>query len=203
MVLLLKSHLRISNKKKKIIDNYNSSAPFYDKRYRLIQEEKYTKAFKKHIIKGKRILDAGCGTGLLFDFFFEAGAFTKSLSCYYVAIDISLNMLTEFKSKLLKLKDKTRVSLVLSDIENLPFRENIFNLIFSFTSFQNLPEYREGFQEIFRVALKDGDLKFSMLKKKLELTTLINFLKPYLTNFEITNEEPLEDIIIQGKISKP
>ena len=200
---MLKNHLRISNKKKKIIGDYNSSAPFYDKRYRLIQEEKYTKAFDKHFIKGKRILDAGCGTGLLFDFFLKFGLFKRSLSCNYVAIDISQKMLTEFKSKLSKLKNSPNVSLILSDIENLPFRENSFNLIFSFTSFQNLPNYREGFQEISRVALKDSDLKFSILKKKLELTTFINMIKPYLKNFEIINEELLEDIIIQGKISKP
>ena len=101
------------------------------------------------------------------------------------------------------MKNSPNVSLILSDIENLPFRENSFNLIFSFTSFQNLPNYREGFQEISRVALKDSDLKFSILKKKLELTTFINMIKPYLKNFEIINEELLEDIIIQGKISKP
>lgn len=167
-----------------------------------MQEEKYTKALDKLIIEGKRILDAGCGTGLLFEFFLKSDVFKKSLSCYYVAIDISQKMLTEFKARLLKLKNKTIVSLILSDIENLPFRENIFNLIFSFTSFQNLPDHIEGFQEIFRVALKDSDLKFSMLKKNLEVTPLINFLKSYLKNFEITNEESLEDIIIQGKISK-
>ena len=75
-------------------------------------------------------------------------------------------------------------------------------LIFSFTSFQNLPDCNQGIQELVRVALKYGDLKFSILKKNRELTTLINLLKPYLKNLEIYNEEFLEDIIIQGKISK-
>jgi len=198
----LKNQLRNSNKKKKIIGNYNSSAPFYDKRYRLIQEEKYLKTLDNFFIKGKKILDAGCGTGLLFEFILKSGVIQNELRCHYVAIDISLKMLTEFKSKLLKLKEKPKVSLILSDIENLPFRDNSFNLIFSFTSFQNLPSYIEGFHEICRVSLEGGDLKFSILRKKLELPTLISILKPYLEEFEITNEEPLEDIIIQGKISK-
>lgn len=203
MVLLLTNYLRTSNKKKKIIGNYNSSAPFYDKRYRLIQEEKYLKTLDNLFLKGKRILDAGCGTGLLFEFILKSGVFKRSISCHYVGLDISKKMLTEFKVKLLKSKIKANVFLILSDIENLPFRENIFNAIFSFTSFQNLPNYREGFQEIFRVALKYSDLKLSILKKKLEVTTLSTFLNPYLTDLEITNEERLEDIIIQGKISKP
>ena len=198
----MKNQLRNSNKKKKIIGNYNSSAPFYDKRYRLIQEEKYLKTLDNLFIKGKKILDAGCGTGLLFEFILKSGVIQNELRCHYVAIDISLKMLTEFKSKLLKLKEKPKVFLILSDIENLPFRDNSFNLIFSFTSFQNLPSHTEGFHEICRVGLEGGDLKFSILRKKLELPTLISILKPYLEEFEITNEEPLEDIIIQGKISK-
>lgn len=198
----MKNQLRNSNKKKKIIGNYNSSAPFYDKRYRLIQEEKYLKTLDNFFIKGKKVLDAGCGTGLLFEFILKSDVIQNELRCHYVAIDISLKMLTEFKSKLLKLKEKPNVSLILSDIENLPFRDNSFNLIFSFTSFQNLPSYIEGFHEICRVGLEGGDLKFSILRKKLELPTLISILKPYLEEFEITNEEPLEDIIIQGKISK-
>lgn len=203
MVLFLKNDLRISNKKTRIIGDYNSSAPFYDKRYRAIQEGKYAEALDKHFIKGKRILDAGCGTGLLFEFIIKSGVLKRSITCHYVAVDISKKMLTKFQSKLVKLRYNANISLILSDMENLPFRENSFNVIFSFTSFQNLPSYREGFQEIFRVALKDSDLKLSILKKKLELSTLINLLKPCLKDIEITNEELLEDIIIQGKISKP
>jgi hypothetical protein len=90
----------------------------------------------------------------------------------------------------------------LSDIEHLPFRNNIFNQIFSFTSFQNLPRNHKGFQEIIRVASIISDLKFSILKKKLKLDNLLDFLKPNVKDLEIFNIEFLEDIIIQGKISK-
>jgi len=198
----LKRHFRSSNKKKKIIENYNLSAYFYDKRYKEIQEKKYNKVLNIYQLKEKKVLDVGCGTGLLIEFILNSESYNGNLKCNFVAIDISWNMLLEFKSKLFRLKDKANISLMLSDIENLPFRDNIFNLIFSFTSFQNLPGTYEGFQELFRVALISSDLKFSILKKKLELGALIDFLKPNVKDLEIINEESLEDIIIQGIISK-
>lgn len=198
----MKRHFRTSNKKKKIIENYNLSAYFYDKRYKEIQEKKYNKVLNNYQLKEKKVLDVGCGTGLLIEFILNSGIYNGNLKCNFVAIDISWNMLLEFKSKLFRLKDKTNISLMLSDIENLPFRDNIFNLIFSFTSFQNLPGTYEGIQELFRVALINSDLKFSILKKKLDLDALIDFLKPNVKDLEIISEEFLEDIIIQGIISK-
>ena len=41
MVLKVGKIFKFLNKKKEIIDNYDASADFYDKRYRVIQEEKY------------------------------------------------------------------------------------------------------------------------------------------------------------------
>ena len=48
----------------------------------------------------------------------------------------------------------------------------------------------------------NSDLKFSILKKKLDLNALIDFLEPYVEDLELINKAFLEDIIIQGVISK-
>ncbi len=50
------------NKKKEIIDNYDASADFYDKRYRAIQGEKYDIILNNYDLNEKTIIDIGCGT---------------------------------------------------------------------------------------------------------------------------------------------
>ncbi len=150
------------------------------------------------------ILDAGCGTGLLFDYLLNLLERKFDANYHYVAIDISNNMLKEFQ---LKLDQKTisirkKVNLILSDLENLPIRENIFNSVFSFTSFQNLPDIFKGLSESFRV-IKDGaDVYFSILKKKLNLEKVNFRLQTSLKNMKTINQEFLEDIIFIGKALK-
>ncbi len=187
-----------NNKKKRIIEKYNSTAYFYDKRYATIQEMKYEIVLKDYNLNGKIILDMGCGTGLLFEYLINSLIYHRIIRYIYIGIDISWSMLLEFKSKVSQIGLSNPV-LILADIENLPFRDKTFNSIFSLTSFQNLPYIKEGIRESFRVCQKNGEIKLSILKKKLDLTTLINLLKSKIKNSEIINIENLEDYIIIGK----
>ena len=191
-------------KKQEIIKNYDLTSDFYDKRYVKIQYEKYNLVFQNFELTNKIILDAGCGTGLLFDYFLNFFERKFIVNYHYVAIDISNNMLKEFKSKLEQKVEsiRTKVNLILSDLENLPIRENIFDSIYSFTSFQNLPDIFKGLSESFRV-IKDGaDVYFSILKKKLNMEQVNLRLQTSLKNMKIINQEFLEDIIFMGKALK-
>jgi demethylmenaquinone methyltransferase/2-methoxy-6-polyprenyl-1,4-benzoquinol methylase len=199
----LEESLKNHDKKKRIIDKYNSTSYFYDKRYRAIQSEKYEIVFNNYRANGKNILDMGCGTGLLFEYITKLILNKGVIRCNYVAVDISWNMLLEFRSKVINLENrKNSLNLILSDIECLPFRENTFYSIFSLTAFQNLPSIENGIEELYRVCKHNADFKFSILKKKLELEKLIEILKPKIEDLDIIKKEDLEDIVIQGKISK-
>ena len=104
----------------------------------------------------------------------------------YIAVDISWNMLLKFKSKIISPNySKNPPNLILSDIEYLPFRDNIFYSIFSLTSFQNLPYIKNGIKESFRVSKNNADFKFSILKKELELKSLLKILKPKIKDLLI------------------
>lgn len=201
MVIFLKKRRENQNKKKEIIIKYNSTSDFYERRYKEIQYNKYKIVLKSYTVGGKIILDAGCGTGLLYDFIIKSLEQIKTAFYSYIAIDISINMLKIFKSKNFN-KDKkigNKINLILSDLENLPIRSNIFNSVFSLTSLQNLPHIIDGVKEMLRVVKDDADIKFSILKKNLDLNKLISILKSKIFELQILNKEIVEDVIIQGK----
>ena len=188
-------------KKQEIIKNYNLTSHFYDQRYSQIQTEKFEILLNNLELNQKKILDAGCGTGLLLEFINSLKQ-NSTVNYHYIGMDITLNMLKEFQSKPLTKKMQWKVNLILADIESLPFRENIFDIIFSITSFQNLPNLTKGIKETLRVGQDKGEVRFSIFKKKLKIEQLNTLLKSLFTNLKLIQEEFLEDIIFMGKILK-
>ncbi|MFX1409209.1 MAG: class I SAM-dependent methyltransferase [Promethearchaeota archaeon] len=194
---------KTTDKKKKIISNYNKTAYFYDNRYREIQEQKYKVILNKNYrLKSKVILDVGCGTGLFLEFIIELKGQSNYIPFIYVGTDISWKMLKIFRIKFQKLKLKSEFNLVLADVENIPFRDDIFHSIFSLTSFQNLPNIDKAVKNLYRVGQNEADITISILKKKSNLTELKNLLNPILESLTSINKEDLEDFIIQGKLLK-
>ena len=128
---------------KNVVKKYDRTASFYNQRYREIQENKYKKMIN-FPLKGK-ILDMGCGTGLLYDFLEYDN---------YIGADLSLEMLKkgDFANK------------ILADCEFLPFKDCVFDFIFSFTVLQNLLSYRM-ISEAYRVLKRDGIFVLTTLKK--------------------------------------
>ena len=114
----------------------------------------------------------------------------EEIKLHYVGVDISLNMILEFKSKSFSSKfgDNTP-NLILSDIDYLPFRDNIFSSILALTSFQNLPHTKEAIKESFRVGKNNAELKFSILRKNLDLNSVLSSFKADIKELIITNNE--------------
>lgn len=187
-------------KKKNIIEKYNSSFEHYDDRYRIIQLKKYKFAFKGANFQSKLVLDAGCGTGLLYTHLSKHLSKLKYSRTNFICLDISLNMLKKIKIKEEFKKEKANLSLILSDLENLPFREKFFDLIVSVTSLQNLPDIFQGVSELIRISKRGTEFYLSILKKDTRLKKVISKFKPYFNDFMMINNEELEDSIIQGKL---
>ncbi len=188
------------DKKKKIIESYNSSSEYYDDRYRSLQLEKFELAFKGVNFQSKLILDAGCGTGLLYTHISKKFSNSKKTQSHYICLDISFNMVKKVKIKEEFKEEMPHINLILSDMENLPFREKIFDVIVSLTSLQNLPNIFQGILELMRVSKRKTEFYLSILKKDARLEEVISKFKPYVDDFTIINNEELEDLIIQGKM---
>ena len=191
-----------SEKKKNIIAKYNSTSRFYDDRYRNIQNSKFKLLLKNFKFDDKIILDAGCGTGLLFEFFLRCNQQIYDEKLRYIGLDISLKMLKQFLYKINKRSSIKRVNLILGDIENLPFREEKIHQIFAVTSFQNLHNIEKGLKELIRVGQHGTSLNLSILGKNLNLDSIYSCLKSETANLNLITLEKVEDVIIQGNLLK-
>jgi len=147
-------------------------------------------------------LDAGCGTGLLFEFFLRFNQRMLNRKLRYIGLDISWKMLKQFLYKINNRSSIKRVNLILGDIENLPFREEKIHQIFAVTSFQNLYNIEKGLKELIRVGQHGTSLNLSILGKNLNLDSIYSCLKSETANLNLITLEKVEDVIIQGNLLK-
>ena len=181
-------------KKKEIMDSYNSESynEIYDRRYKSIQFEKFEPFYNFLSEDPLILLDYGCGTGLLWNFYNSKYQINnQSEKIRFISIDISKGMLNIFKNKLnlannfpkMHYKD---VNLVCCDGEHLPFRSNHFKYIYAITSLQNLPDVDLGLKEINRVKKKGAIIAISYLRKKISKDLLEKKLIKSFEGFQIT-----------------
>lgn len=123
----------------KAIENriyYDAIARGYDELYGNEQRRKYQIGLK--VLKPqRRVLDIGCGTGLLME---------ELEDVFYIGIDISLGMLERARER----KTKLLADVIRADARSLPFRSNSFNTCYSFTVLQNLSSRETFYSEIRR-----------------------------------------------------
>ena len=166
-----------------------------------IQFQKYEFTLKNYDFRGKIIFDGGCGTGLLLEFLINTLPQDSLNNFKIVGLDISLNMLKEFRKKLeskFYIYQK-KIHIILSDLEHLPLRKKMFNLSFLFTSLQNLTNIYIGIDETSRIVKMDGESLFSILKKNHNLDQIHFYLRSKLYNIKRIENPDLEDTIFYGK----
>jgi ubiquinone/menaquinone biosynthesis C-methylase UbiE len=189
-------------KKREIISKYDSTSTFYNERYAEIQNGKYNYFLKPPEINRKRVLDAGCGSGLLIAKFYNIIKTSKNNRFLYVGIDISLNMLKLAKNLIRTFEKSGKYQLIHADLENLPIRGDIFQSIFSITSLQNLYDIKKGLFEINRTAKNGAYLNISILNKQLDRSKFITILESYCLISMVEDPENIEDLFIKGRIIK-
>ena len=127
-------------------EGYARYATTYDK------QEKYWDSFEKNNLKpyiqdakGKKVLDAGAGTGRLSVRLLDAGA-------KVTALDISPEMLAILKTK------NSDIETVEGDLENMPLSDDTFDMVFSSLALVHLKKIEPFLDECYRVLKDDGKL---------------------------------------------
>lgn len=129
--------------------------PLLDSNFRrkLQPPEKLIK--RSGIKEGMRILEVGCGSGAFTTFAARAGGIKGEV----YALDIQPKMLVQLKKKLSRPenRDIKNIKLIEGDVHKLPFDDNSFDVIYTVTVLQELPDRNKALKEMKRV-LKPGGI---------------------------------------------
>ena len=100
-------------------------------------------------VKGKRVLDLGCGSGQYCLEFLKMGA--RKI----VGVDISQKMLSVAKKKSID------VEYIRADINDLSFLDEQFDIVFSSMAFHYIKDFDKLCENIYKILSPDGCLQFS------------------------------------------
>lgn len=115
-------------------------------------------------ICGKKILDLGCGEGYNSRIMARKGA-------KVIGVDFSKKMIA-FAVELEK-KERLGIDYYVLDACNLHiFKNNTFDIVVCFMTFQDIENYRDAIKEIYRVLRKHGCFVFSIPHPCFEIRTL-------------------------------
>lgn len=149
------------------MQRYDVTAQIYDLRYAEEQTAKIKAALKHLKAKGCVVLDAGCGTGILFNHVAGKARMT-------VGLDFSKRTLLKAMERA---KNHAGVNLVRADADNMPLRDKVFDMVFAMTLIQNAPGPTETLKEIRRVAKDNALIVITGLKRVFSRSTLEHLLK--------------------------
>jgi ubiquinone/menaquinone biosynthesis C-methylase UbiE len=171
------------SKKRDVMHRYDLTAHIYDMQYAEEQTAKIDAAFEGFKIeKSSLVLDAGCGTGILFDYVADKAETT-------VGLDISRKILLQAKKRA---ENFQGLYLILADADNMPLNENIFDHVFGITLIQNMPNPAKTLSEIRRVAKEDAVIVITGMKKAFTLEEFEELLRDAGFNIIALKDEGLK-----------
>ncbi len=139
------------------IDNreyYDAFADGYDDKrhdgyHKMIDEQ--AAEIVRRVGEGKRILEVGCGTGLILQRVVQFASKAQG-------IDLSEGMLAKAKERGLDVQQ--------ADATNLPFEDETFDVVYSFKVLAHLENWDKAIEEMMRVLKPDGFLIVDVYNKK-------------------------------------
>lgn len=176
------------NHKRRLIDQYESFLESYDELHFEEQRNKYLAALGEvPLTTEDSIADFGCGTGM----------FTRHVSKHVgkaVGVDLSRKQLLWAKHR-----SSEACSYVQADLERPPFKENVFDYVFSFTVLHHVNELSLIIRLLTSFAKKGVVVTFL---KSLEAAKNLKSAMEGFKGLRIIDSELLKDVIILVDVAK-
>lgn len=156
--------------------------------YGLVTEDSFSR-FNINLdeLCGKRILDVGCGSGRFVEFFSRRGR-------EVVGVDLSFSVTEAFRYCGLR----QNVHIVQADLYKLPFKEEIFDLVFSFGVLMHTPDTKKAFMQLPRHVKPGGKLAVFVYAKWFEMGSWMNRAKERLSDSYRKLTSKLPSIMLRG-----
>ena len=150
----------------------------------------------KNDIKGKRILDVGCGNG---DF---ANYLSLNFNADITALDFSKESIKIANTRKTIFNANTSNFLV-GDAQNLPFEENSFDFVVSCECLEHVPNPQKMIDQLFKVVKKDGFVILTTENYSNAYAYYILFLKIIGKKFDSGSSlQPIEHFFVYWKVKK-
>ena len=141
--------MKIDSRRARVRAEYDALATVYDQRWgRYIEASTAATLRRIPLDAGTRLLDVGCGTGLLLARLAERSPFRE-----LTGLDLSPGMVARARARL-----PASVRLLVGDAETLPFPPGSFDVIVSVSSFHYWQVPAHGLVELRRVLRPGGHL---------------------------------------------
>ena len=155
---------------------YNKIAAFYDLTFKL---NGYGRSLDEYfannplpISRGARILDAGCGTGLLTLALMRSVHFPVNIT----ALDLSATSISAARKAVAESPGRTRdVTFAEGNLLSLPFADNSLDLVVTSGALEYVP-LAEGMSELGRVIMPGGHLLHIPCRRPSPATTFLEIL---------------------------
>lgn len=186
-------------------DRLQNEKSFHDKKY--IDHESFPLHYKYHPtlpifkamiakigdVKGKKILEFGCGTGWI-------TAELASLGAFVDAFDISSEAIEQAEVLIASINLLDKCSLKVMNAESLDYENDTFDVVFGFAILHHL-DLSKALPEICRV-LKPGARAY--FAEPLGYNPLINLYRKFTPNYRTIFEKPMrfEDVNFKDNMFK-
>lgn len=172
---------------------FNASSKNWDKDHYNPQLKLVLKHFVQSfgINAGEHVLDVGTGTGILIPGLIEV----LGPKGYIIAVDYAPSMVNVCRTKYSYLPN---VSMMVSNVENLPFSEASFNAITCFGVFPHLDNKKITLQQFHRVLQVKGKLIIAHLLSSTELKNIHKNANSAVANDVLPNKKEMLEILHQA-----